>query len=167
MDDEEGALCFYATSGKNPNTKLLQGEADNTHMGDVIVWFENKTFKNDFYNMLWDIWDREKKKNLYCVVQYLELKPGVKPTIHGTISRTLIEDEYDLIGYGVIKMNDEFAKFTFGTFTIPLYDGPIYVEECLPNKKNDKVLKITIDQPGEIIHPVNIPKPTKPLPKDI
>ena len=52
--DEEGTLCFYATSGKNPNTKLVKGEPDNTEMGDVIVWHENKTFRRDFFKYLWD-----------------------------------------------------------------------------------------------------------------
>lgn len=50
----------------------------------------------------------------------------------GQISRRLIEEEYNLIGYAAIKMNDEFGKFYFGTYTVPLYEGPVYVEECLP-----------------------------------
>lgn len=111
---------------------MVKGYPDNTEYGDVIVWLENKTFWWDFFKYIWDRWKVEKKKDLYLIVQYLELKEGVKPTMTGQISRRLIEEEYILIGYATIKMNDEFGKFYFGTYTVPLYEGPVYVEECLP-----------------------------------
>lgn len=63
--DEDNMLCFYATSGKNPNTFIMEGVEDKTAMGDVILWNENTTFIRDFYLYLWDIWERELKKNLY------------------------------------------------------------------------------------------------------
>ena len=43
----------------------MEGVEDNTAKGDVILWNENTTFVRDFYEYLWDIWDRELKKNLY------------------------------------------------------------------------------------------------------
>lgn len=107
----------------------MEGVDDNTAMGDIILWNENTTFVRDFYQYLWDIWDRELKKNLYCVVQYLELKEGQIPSQTNSITRELVEDEYDLVGYGVIPLNDEFGKFVFGTFTVQLFHGPIFVEE--------------------------------------
>jgi hypothetical protein len=75
----------------------------------------------------------------------LELKEGLRPSVGGQISRKLIEDEYDLVGYATIKMNDEYGKFFFGTYTVPLYDGPIYVEECLPSKLNGRTIKVSIE----------------------
>ena len=132
-----------------------------------ILWNENTTFVRDFYQFLWDIWDRELKKNLYLVVQYLEIKEGIVPTITTNITRKLVEDEYDLGGYGIIQLNDEYGKFLFGTFTVTLYDGPIYVEEWLENKKNGFTLKITVQQPGEIVHPMPAPKPTRDIPENI
>ena len=119
-------------------------------MGDVLVFNEGRTWVRDYYNWLWDIWDLEARKNLYLIVKYLELKKGQKPTINGLISRTLFENEYDLVGYGVIRMNDDIGKFTFGTFTIPLHEGPVYVEEVRPEKKNGRILKVTIAHPTDL-----------------
>jgi hypothetical protein len=43
------------------------------------------------------------KENLYLVLQYLERKASVLvPTTDKVITRRLIEDEYDLIGYSSI-----------------------------------------------------------------
>jgi hypothetical protein len=160
-------LCFYATSGKNPNTVIFEGTEDNTAKGDVILWNENTTFNRDFYEYLWDIWDREQKKKLYCIVQYLELKEGIQPSKNSNITRELVEKEYDLIGYGVIRLNDKSGKFIFGTFTVQLFSGPIFVEERLDNKNRGHTLKITIQQPGEIVHPMAAIKPTKIIPPEI
>jgi len=84
-------------------------------------------------------------------VQYLELKDGVQPSIGGNISRKLIEDEYDLIGYACIKVNYDYpsGKFQFGTWTVPLYEGPVYVEECLPDKlKTERTVKVSLEKIG-------------------
>eukprot|EP00344_Euplotes_crassus_P007376 CAMPEP_0197000934 /NCGR_PEP_ID=MMETSP1380-20130617/5749_1 /TAXON_ID=5936 /ORGANISM="Euplotes crassus, Strain CT5" /LENGTH=239 /DNA_ID=CAMNT_0042418401 /DNA_START=217 /DNA_END=936 /DNA_ORIENTATION=- len=145
----------------------MEGAEDNTSKGDVILWNENTTFVRDFYAYLWDIWDRDLKKNLYCVVQYLELKEDMIPSKTSNITRELVENEYDLVAYGVIRLNDEFGKFIFGTFTVPLFEGPIFVEELLENKKTDFTLKITVQQPGEIVHPMAQPKPTKEIPPEL
>ena len=70
--DDKGALCFYATSGKNPNTKMVKGQPDRSAMGDVIVWNEKLEFVRDFHQFLWDRWDEDKvKKDLWLIVQYL------------------------------------------------------------------------------------------------
>ena len=44
VEDDKGNLCFWATSGKNPNTKMIKGEVDNSDMKDVIVWHELNEF---------------------------------------------------------------------------------------------------------------------------
>jgi hypothetical protein len=167
INDEDELLCFYATSGRNPNTLIMEGIEDKTSMGDVILWNENTTWVRDYYKYLWDIWDREAKRNLNLVVQFLELKEGILPSQTKSITRELVESEYDLIGYGIIRLNDEFGKFLFGTFTVDLYDGPIYVEELLDNKRNGYKLKVTVQQPGEIVHPMPAPKPTKEIPAEL
>ena len=47
------------------------------------------------------------KENLYLVLQYLERKASVLvPTTDKVITRRLIEDEYDLIGYSSIQINN-------------------------------------------------------------
>lgn len=143
---------------------LYEGQEDKTAMGDIILWNENTTFVRDFYELLWDIWDRELKRNLYLVVQYLEVKENLIPSFTSNVSRELIEREYDLAGYGIVQLNDEFGKFIFGTFTVPLFEGPIYVEELLDKKKTIFTLKITVQQPGEIVHPMAAPKPTTAIP---
>ena len=94
--------------------------------------------------MLWDFWKTEKRNNLYLIVQYLELKKNVVPTVNQSISRKILEDEYDLIGYGVIKLNDENGKLIYGTFTVPLYNPPIYVEELLDEDKTKMIVKLDV-----------------------
>lgn len=146
---------------------MIKGHQDMSDMGDVIVWHENVEFKRDFFEFITERWKEEKKKkDLYLVIQYAELKEGVQPSIGGQISRKLIEDEYDLVGYSCIKMNDDVGRFAFGQYTVPLYDGPVYVEECLPDKKNNRTIKVSIDKIGQKVHPLPPPKPTLDIPPE-
>mgnify|MGYP000870192848 CR=1 FL=1 len=94
------------------------------------------------------MWDHELDENLYAVVQYLQRKEGVIPTVNAVISRKLIETEYDLIGYSVIQLNNPDGTIRYGTYTLDLYDGPIYVEELDETRRKRSKIKITIGRPG-------------------
>ena len=49
------------------------------------------------------------------VVQYLERKESVKvPTTNKSITRRLIEAEYDLIGYNAIRVSNEDGTIRYG-----------------------------------------------------
>lgn len=82
-------------------------------------------------------WDEDLNENLYCVVQYLQVKQGIIPTVNAVISRKLIQDEYDLIGYGVIQLNNPDGTVRYGTYTLDLYQAPIYVEELDEAKRTN------------------------------
>ena len=89
----------------------------------------------DIYNRLWDI---DLKENMYLIFQFLERKPTVTNPTAGAITRTLIEDEYDLIGYATFKINNPDGTIRYGTNILDLYEGPIFVEELDPLKKTFK-----------------------------
>lgn len=80
-----------------------------------------------------------------------------KPTNAAVVTRKIIEDEYDLIGYTVFLLNNKDGSIRYGTFVLDLYDGPIFVEELDPLKKNDKRLRITIGRPGDHINKSDLP----------
>lgn len=72
LSEKEGVLCFYATSGLNPNTKkAIQEGALPT---DVITFNDGKDWYKDFYDLLWTLWERKLESELYLIVQYLQLK---------------------------------------------------------------------------------------------
>jgi hypothetical protein len=58
------------------------------------------------------------------------------------ITKELIESEYDLIGYTVLDVSNTDGKFRFGYFNLSLYDGPIYVEELNPLKRNNVEIRV-------------------------
>jgi len=68
-------------------------------------------------------------RNLNVVLLYLQLKEGVKPTMGSSITKGLLEAEYDLLGYAVVKLHDDEAKIRYGKYRLPLHDGPVYVED--------------------------------------
>jgi hypothetical protein len=41
----------------------------------------------------------------------------------------MLEAEYDLLGYSVLKVHDELAKISYGRYKLPLYEGPVFVED--------------------------------------
>ena len=62
------------------------------------------------------------------------------------ISRRLIEDEYDLVGYTSIQINKEDGTIRYGTYILNMYQGPIFVEELLEEKRvSDLLIKVTLD----------------------
>lgn len=79
----------------------------------------------------------------------MERKPEIEvPTGHAVITRKLIEEEYDLIGYTVLVINNPDGTIRYGSFILDFFDGPIYVEELDPLKRNEKSIKVTIGKPG-------------------
>ncbi len=81
------------------------------------------------------VWDLELKESVFLILQYIELKAGIKnPATNAVITRKLIEDEYDLIGYTVLKLNNPDGTIRYGTHLLDLYDGPIFIEELDPLK---------------------------------
>jgi hypothetical protein len=79
------------------------------------------------------------------------LKEGQVPLVGSTISRVLLENEYDLLGYGVVKLNDQYGKIRFGDYRLDLHEGPIFVEEADNHPKNGRYIWVTVAQPGTII----------------
>lgn len=73
------------------------------------------------------------------------------------ITKSLLESEYDLIGYSSMKIHDENAKIKYGTYSLDLYEGPIYVEEIDYSGKNGAKITFTIGEWGCKIPEINIP----------
>jgi hypothetical protein len=96
-------------------------------------------------------WEIGLMKNLNVVLLYLQLKEGVKPTVASVINKSLLEAEYDLLGYTVYRLCDEKGKVKFGRFTLPLYDGPPYVEDVREEDKNGGHITFTV---GEFLKPI-------------
>ena len=98
------------------------------------------------------LWDLELKENVYLVLQYLERKPEIlQPTVTSVITRKLIEDEYDIIGYTVLQVNNPDGTIRYGTYLLDFYDAPIFIEELDALKRNEKKIKITLGKLGEYV----------------
>lgn len=91
----------------------------------------------------------------------MQLKENTVPSVSNVISRVLLEEEYDLLGYGVVKLNDEHGKIRFGDYRLDLHEGPVYVEEVDKHAKNGRYIWVSVAQPGTIIHP-KTPAQTQP-----
>ena len=71
-------------------------------VGDKIMipFNELRTWYRDLYNMLWDL---DLKENIFLILQFLERKEHIDdPTTTAVVTRRIIEEEYDLIGYTVL-----------------------------------------------------------------
>ncbi|TNV81375.1 hypothetical protein FGO68_gene7627 [Halteria grandinella] len=158
-----GQLCFFASKGiqyppyeqikKAVNSKK---EIEN-ELKEAIEYYqdeemtlrfdEKRTWVNDLYEEYW----KNGQQDIYLVLQYLQRKPTVaKPTIDSVISRKLLEQEYDLIGYTSFKLTHDYTGFIkYGTFTLQLYQGPPILVQDLRNDKMIEGLKmkITLEQP--------------------
>ena len=69
----------------------------------------------------------------------------------------MLESEYDLLGYSVLKMHDDKGRIKYGKYTLDMYDGPIYVEELRESDKNGGKITFTLGDFGSKIDPVHIP----------
>lgn len=94
----------------------------------------------------------------------MERKEGVIPTVNAVISRKLVEDEYDCLGYSVVQLNNPDGTIRYGTYTLDLYEPPIYVEELDESKRTNAFVKITLGRPGMEIQAPRQKRVTPPLP---
>ena len=104
-----GLFCFFATKGVKP-MKLLgikkkdQATAtppDSIPIDDGVNWEKN------FYQMISHYNEIGLKKPLDVVLLYLELKEGVRPSMGSTIDKSLLEEEYILLGYTTFRLCDD------------------------------------------------------------
>lgn len=79
--------------------------------------------------MLWHYWSINVERNLNLVLLYLQLKEGIVPTNESALNKSLLENEYDLLGYTSLRMHDDEGKIPYGRYKLALYDGPIYIED--------------------------------------
>jgi hypothetical protein len=79
------------------------------------------------------------------LVLYLELKEEVsKPTVGNSLSRVLLEEEYNLLGYGVIKLNKKDGRIDFGEYKLELHEGDVFIEEIENYPKNGGVIELSL-----------------------
>ena len=64
-----------------------------------------------------------------------------------------MEEEYDLLGYGVIKLNGKDGKIKFGDYKLELHEGPVYVEDIDKHPKNGRYIWVSVANPGTFIKP--------------
>ena len=72
------------------------------------------------------------------------MKEGVKPTIASSINKSSLEAEWDLLGYTVLKLADSKGRINYGRYTLPLYEGPPYVEDIREQDKTNGLITFTI-----------------------
>ena len=89
------------------------------------------------------------------------MKEGTKPSTDLGISRVLLEEQYDPLGYAVIHLNDKDGKLKFGDYRLDLHDGPIYVAEVEQHPKNGRHIWVSVAKPGTNIRPMS-PDRVKP-----
>lgn len=132
-----------------PEKPLTAAKAYHDDKEKTVYFNEQKTWYKDLYNMIWDL---DLEENIYLILQYNELKPEIEnPTGHTVMSRQVIEEEYDIVGYTILMLNNPDGTIRYGSYILDLYDGPIYVEELDALKRNECQMKITIAKPGEFV----------------
>ncbi len=71
------------------------------------------------------------------------------PSTDKVITRRLIEDEYDLIGYTSVQINNDDGTLKYGTYILELFQGPIIVEELNESRRDpSKQVKFSLRPPG-------------------
>mmetsp|Transcript_23601 Transcript_23601/g.23281 ORF Transcript_23601/g.23281 Transcript_23601/m.23281 type:complete len:145 (+) Transcript_23601:1738-2172(+) len=142
-------FCFFATKGLNPfNLAGIRTRKKGTAAKEVapstIPFDDGIEWEKNFYEMVNHYWCIGLKKNLNVVLLYLQLKEGKTPTIAQMINKSLLEDEYDLLGYSVFKLHDDSGRVRYGKYQLDIYDGPIYVEDLRESDKNGGKITFTI-----------------------
>ena len=84
------------------------------------------------------------------VLQYLERKPNIiAPTVDKVISRKMIEHEYDLLGYTVLRVIAEDSSLRYGSYILSLFRGPILLEDMSEDKRDSRMtIKVTLSHPN-------------------
>ena len=62
-----------------------------------------------------------------------------------------------MLGYTVYKLNDDKGKVRYGRHTLPLYDGPPYVEDIREEDKNGGTITFTVGEFGKMVQEIHIP----------
>lgn len=150
LDDKNGESLEDEVKKK---AKESMGIADEDEEQNLIMLQENCEFFQDFYNLYWNRFYTGSNRFLYAVFMVLQVKEGVVPTLDGTISKELIDEEYDMVGYGIEQFSHDDGKIKFGTYEVDLYKPPVYVCEIEQIRKLPCKLKVTIDFPGNQIKP--------------
>ena len=162
VKQEGGMFCFFATKGVNPfnllkNKTIKKSEKELTVAPDTIPFDDGIQWGKNFYKMVSHYWEIGLNRKLYVIMLYLQLKEGVKPTVSAVINKSLLESEYDLLGYTSFQLVDKMGKVNYGTFTLPLYDGAPFVEDIIETDKNGGKITFTVNKFGEPVKEINIP----------
>ncbi len=107
----DGTMCFYASRG------LLS-------QNSLVTFDDKRRWVCDLYQQYW-----KTRTDIYLVLQYIERKETAALTTDKGLTRKLIEQEYDLIGYSTVKISNPDGTVRFGSYLVDLFSGPIYVEE--------------------------------------
>ena len=77
---------------------------DGVEDRSMITFNEKRIWYKDFYNLMWDF---DLKEKLYLVLQFLEKKENVEEATNSrVITRRILEEEYNIIGYTVRDETD-------------------------------------------------------------
>lgn len=77
---------------------------DGVEDRSMITFNEKRIWYKDFYNLMWDF---DLKEKLYLVLQFLEKKENVEEATNSrVITRRILEEEYNIIGYTVLDVTD-------------------------------------------------------------
>ena len=166
VKDRQGAFCFFATKGLNPfnlagvrrkKSAAAAAQAESTvPFDDGVHWHKN------FYRLVNKYWEMGlDTRNLNLVLLYLQLKDGVEPTNANVLTKNLLETEYDLLGYTVLRAHDKLARIKYGKYKLPLYDGPVFVEDIRPEDKNGGWITFTVEHAGKKVKEVELDVKTK------
>lgn len=146
--------------------KKTQRDMDRQFYGDDTMFLDEKhTWYQDFYSLFWNKWYKENNRNLYLLIQVLQLKDGITPS-NANVTKQLLAREYDLIGYGTEQLTFGDGKVTYGEFEVPLYKPPIYVWEFEQIKMTPLKIRISIDKPNLDLPPLK-PEPRTELDKKL
>ena len=139
----------FRDQGDLQKEQILQDAYDYYRDEDRTVSFEEKrTWYLDMNKLMASYYQSQ---DVYLVLQYLERKAHISaPTVDKVISRRLIETEYDLLGYTVLKLiNDDGGSLKYGAFQLNLFKGPVFVEELLNDYRNiNQQLKVSLSYPN-------------------
>ena len=76
----------------------------------------------------------------------------------------LLEEEYDMLGYGVVNLNQPDGRIKFGEYRLDLHEGPIYIEEVDSHPRNGRYIWVSIQPGGSHIQPKTPPQPSANVP---
>ena len=81
------------------------------------------------------------------------------------MNRKMVDADYSLVGYAVYRLTSTEGDINFGSYELSLYEGPIFIEERLKEKKLPYKLKVTISRLERHVPQVEPPVQIKPKKK--